>query len=152
MTDFIGSTGHRVTIDCEDDTYVTYYQAGGGWQCRMPTAQFHEIYKPAPAPAWRRGTVTAEWLGYDPEVRVACWSDDSLWNGFGMPYFEREQVEQLVSAQADMLAWRGNDVVATLEGSDEPEVYSPVTLPNGIVVWPIGTGSWCWDRVAYDDR
>lgn len=154
-TDYVNPKGGRVTAVDDKADPVLFYPSGGGFQYSMPAAEFHEEFKPAPPLTWRRGVVTAEWHGYEPEILIPCWSDGGLWNGWGMPYFERAQVEQLMALQPGAMHWDGDKVVATLEGADPedgPEEYGPLTLPDGTEVWGVGTGSWTWDRVEFDEK
>lgn len=153
-TDYINPKGSRVTAVDDKADPVLFYPSGGGFQYSMPAEKFHEEFKPAPPLTWRRGVVTAEWHGYEPEILIPCWSDGGLWNGWGMPYFERAQVEQLIALQPGALHWDGDKVVATLEGADPedgPEEYEPIEI-EGVKVWGVGAGSWTWDRVEFDEK
>jgi hypothetical protein len=146
-------SGWRVTKTEEAEGIVKFRQAGGGFMCSMPADQFHAEFFDAPAPAWRRGTVTAEFMdGYEDgsDVPLACWSDGSLWNGWAMPYMPKESVDKLIAAGVGPLAWDGNNVVAAMgDDVDDLETYLPLVI-EGETTWGVGAGSWCWDAVEFD--
>lgn len=139
MSDYVrNSDGWRVTVTSDDGQHVKFHQAGGGFEQRLPCADFFAKYGPAPAPVWRRAVVTAEFL---EGVHLRCWSDGSRWNGWGMPAFEKAGADKLVDLQVGPLAWRGAAVVGT---DPEEDVWKPRQLGD-VTVWDIGAGSWCWD-------
>lgn len=142
MTVYIDKAGWRVEANRTPEG-VDFHQEGGGFVYSMPTEKFDELFTLAPEKTWRRGTVTAEFLGEG--VKLACWTDGSLWNGFGTPYFERDVVDRLISLGTGPLAWEGDNLTG-----DEDGLVKPVTLPNGLVVWGVGAGYWCWDAVEFE--
>jgi hypothetical protein len=152
--------GIRVAISSDDGEQVEFYTAGGGFARRLPREKFFEIFKPAGARSWRRATVTAEFLtDHDSNpIVLECWSDGSLWNGWGMPAFERVEVDRLMAIVKALdglfpMAWDG-DVVVVKEGEEPEETvrYSPTAMPNGQQAWDIGAGSWTWDRVKFKEE
>jgi hypothetical protein len=145
-----------------EDEFVYFYPQGGGFRCQLPHAKFHEVFELATGERpWRRGYVDADWTeGMGPDgtfLMYPCWSNGDRWNGWGSPYFERATAELIVQHQAqhgdgvNPLRWEGDNVV---EGPSDPAypdefgVYEPMTLPNGVMVWGIGAGSWCWNSVT----
>lgn len=147
MTVYVNAEGWRVEANRTTEG-VDFHQEGGGCVYSMPTAQFDSLFKSAPAQVWRRGTVTAEFLGEG--VSLPCWSDGSRWNGFGQPHFEREVVDHLTQLSADPglppIGWEGDKVAG-----DEDGAVAPFILPNGTMVWGVGAGYWCWDAVEHED-
>lgn len=155
-------TGARVETDMtknNEDDFVHFFPQGGGFAYRMPHAQFHETFELATGERpWRLGYVDADWTeGMGPNdtfLKYPCWTNGDRWNGWGMPYFERATAELIVKHQGDVafvntLRWEGDNVIET--NPDDPEdtgTYEPMTLPNGVLVWGIGAGSWCWNSVT----
>lgn len=146
-----------MTKNNEDET-VTFFPQGGGFNYVMPHAKFHETFELAPKPQWRKGYVDADWTeGMGPDgtfLKYPCWTDGSRWNGWGSPYFERATAEQIVATNAELggyvMLWQDDAVVATPnpEYPDEIDTYAPRYLDNGLKVWGIGAGSWCWNSVT----
>jgi hypothetical protein len=151
MTEYIDKQGGRVQpIDVLADP-VEFYPSGGGFLHNMPRARFLEEFRPAPTKKWRRATTSADWidLGAGDQISyLPCWSDGSLWNGWGMPAFARVEVDYQIgiSKQGGLfpMRWEGDNVVVTDEDGDY--AIAPLTMPDGSLAWDIGAGSWCWDR------
>lgn len=147
--------GQRVEIDDDDGEFVTFFPAGGGFQCRLPHEKFHETFSEAPARTMRRGLVDADWFGED-DMPLPCWSDGSCWNGWSQPHFERAAVEELIrQSQSEELCpmrWDGDAVIVHDSQDNEDVRIDPTTMPNGEKAWAIGAGWWCWNRVRFDDE
>lgn len=129
-------------IDPQADP-VSISPQGGGQVYTVPLSAFRQHYEPAPPAPFRAGTVTAECL---PGVVLACYGNGDRWNGYGMPYFARAEVERLM-AFGYALHWMGDTVVCYQD--DEPEDYEPVVMPDGVPAWGVGAGSWLWDAVRF---
>jgi hypothetical protein len=146
--------GYLVDVKTDNGHEVEFFRQGGGFLCKMPSKEFHELFTLAPEPTMRRGTVTADFLS-DP---LPCWSDGGAWNGWGMPYFARAEVDKLIEVsmreQSDPMRWNGDKVIGSSDdynGEDRDE-YEAVTMPDGSLAWGIGAGSWCWDSVTFDSE
>lgn len=132
-----------VDVFSDDGQTVVFYPQGGGFQHRAPHAEFHARFEPAEAPAFRRGLVDADFV----DAPYPCWSDGMHWNGWGMPYFERETVEQLIAdGVLGGMRWDGDTVVVPMD--DEEDRFNPEVI-NGVTVWGIGAGCYCWDSVEF---
>jgi hypothetical protein len=127
---------------------IRFYPQGGGFERTMHRVPFFDFYEPAPAPYMRRGTVDADFL--DGPATVPCWADDRRWNGWGMPYFTRETVNQLIEMGIGPIQWDGEKVVCRMgDDPEDIEIYEPITAPDGTPIWGVGAGSWCWNGVEF---
>lgn len=145
---------HRVDVSDYGEHVVIYCAQGGGFQLQMARANFDILFEPETTPPpFVRCTVTAEFLGYDPEIALPCYSNGDCWNGWGMPYFPREIVDRLIALTEAggllPLRWDSATGVQVIVKDDDIEdgeyALDPVTMPDGVLAWPIGAGSWCWD-------
>lgn len=151
---YIDTAGRRVeTQDAEADP-VKFYPQGGGFERRLEYTAFHARFLPAPEPAWRAGTVTAEWFVTEEGVNPAypCYSDGSLWNGFGMPYFTKETIDKVLAdypAMGEQIEWVGGKLMQT--DPSDGEIYQ-VEPFDGLseLLYPLGAGFWTWDAVEFD--
>lgn len=98
-------------------------------------------------PLWRRSRFSLEGI----EDSFEGWTNDRLWNGWDMPFFEPKEAKRL-SAQLTHCTPRFDakqDAFITGAG-DEEEIWQAemVELLGGqaIKVYPIGAGSWCWEE------
>ena len=139
--------GHRIEPVNPDAALVLYFRQGGGFQQSMPNEHFHAVFKVAPAPTWRRGTVTAEWFygEADHGPVLPCWTDGDVWNGWGMPHFNRATIDDLIKRMPD-IKWVGNAL--EFGDPDDRQLAYPVIIPGvGEPLWGLGAGSWTWDQV-----
>lgn len=151
----------RFIIDHMADGRVAFFPQGGGFQHFVSLADFLEHFRPAPAPTFKAGRVTGEWLsaeciGADKDVTFPAYLDGRRWNGWSMPYFTKRDA-------MDMLTASGNDwqfapeidaFVIQQDGSDEPEVYKgeDIATPYGTRhVYPVGAGCWTWETVDNEE-
>lgn len=159
---------HRITGDVIEvsETHagtVYYHSQGGGFRRALSTLMFEHVFEPVTSPSpYVRGTVTAEWL-LDEETGLhailPCISNGDRWNGWAMPYFDRDTVNELISLCPDLLRWKDEreyEVVA-LNTGDEPEEWAPdlLMLADGeqiVEAWGIGAGSWCWEGFEPDPK
>lgn len=137
---------------------VFFYPQGGGLQHSMEYDKFHATFKPAPEPIWRTGTVTAEWFYTDqgPDHIYPCYSNGEFWNGFGIPYFTRAAIDQMLtdfhtSWFAETVRWVDGKLMVTDQQEDETCEVVPVTIA-GIdePLYPLGASNWTWDAVKFD--
>jgi hypothetical protein len=152
VLEYEDSEGHRVTISSDDGATVEFYTSGGGFARKLARSRFFEIFKPAAAPTWRRGQVDGDWM--ENGETLPCWSDGSLWNGWSMPFFPREAVDKLIAqSEAESIypmRWEGDTVVMYDEQDDEAVRVTPITMPDGLPAWPVGSGWWCWNSIQYE--
>lgn len=127
----------------------------------LPAAAFHAQYEPY-IPNLLRGSVTADFLDhtgcapYADWPRLDCVSHPHLtWNGWAVPYFEREHIgplaELLERAGLGRLHYENGELFHV---SDTHTIIPPeqFTLPNGstITAWGVGARSWCWQTFLPD--
>lgn len=141
---FKDRNGNLVETRRELTDPVEFWAQGGGFCRKLSLAVFQDHYTEVTAPAQlRRGAVDADFM----ETPLPCWSDGMHWNGWGMPYFERAAVEQLMALDTGgSMHWHGDTVVAIV--SDEEERYEPHVV-EGKLAWAVGAGSWCWNSVDF---
>lgn len=142
------TTGRRIEVSDSTTDPIIFCAQGGDFQCRMPLEEF-EYYEVAPAPTFERATVTAEFLPDD--VVLPCYSNGERWNGLDMPYFDRAAVDRLIELIAGStipIRWADNGAdVIVMDEDYEGGFYTleSVTMPDGVLAWPVGAGSWTWD-------
>jgi hypothetical protein len=153
---WVDKGGHRVSISELGVDEVLFYTAGGGFQCRMPRAKFFDTFREmTEPPAFRPGFVDADWM--EDGERHPCWTKGDLWNGWGMPFFERAVVDKLIEQSSgeglSPMRWDG-DVVVIIDTQEDPENaevrVAPTIMPNGEPAWDIGAGWWCWNQVQFE--
>jgi len=99
----------------------------------------------------RRGTVTAEFLADD--VVLPCFSDGTVWNGWGMPRFDKETALKIVSLMPDLTCNDATGIITLQFLGENPEDYRPHTITcegQEIEVYEIG-GGWTWDSVKFPE-
>src|SRR4051812_49026685 len=89
---------------------------------------------------------------------VEGWSDGSTaWNGWERPLFDFDQASQLVAVYNQLpwgppkKAWYDSEKDAfcfLLDGDAEPECYGPMPESSvpGLRFYPVGAGSWTWEK------
>jgi len=84
----------------------------------------------------------------------AGWTNGRLWNGWEKPHFEFGEANRLLQSRTN-LSFRydsAQDAFAAPDGNGEVESWAGrVITPlerEPIKVYPIGTGSWCWEEEA----
>lgn len=152
--------GGIVEVYKRENGVVYFAPQGGGFVKHTTQDIFDRMFEPAPEPQYLRGTVTADWLAEGQTI--PCVSNGDRWNGWAMPYFDRDTVNELIALMPGALRWKDEreyEVVATLVDVDvdEQEEWTPhtLTLANGeqlVEMWPIGAGSWCWDGFEPDPK
>lgn len=165
---YVDKDGHRVetcanlvTIRRPSPTVPTVYfhAQGGGFQQSMPLTEFSERFTAETTPpAFRPGTVTAEWFATDngKDHSYACYSNGDRWNGFGMPAFSKSVVDEMLtdwanSGFAENVRWEGGQLFVYDPSEDDTYEVTPVTIP-GIAdpLYPLGAGSWTWDQIEFE--
>ncbi|KND62276.1 hypothetical protein BVER_01709 [Candidatus Burkholderia verschuerenii] len=133
---------------------VEFIPQGGGFLRSMSRADFEKNFVPATVPAFERATITADWL---PEgVNLPAYSNGLAWNGWAMPYFDRETAMRLVEIMPEIRYDEQHDAfIAHDETSGEDDVFAGVSIQvegEAVTVYPIGAGSWCWETSDEDEQ
>lgn len=149
-TVYADKDGHFVEISSSVNQEVQFSPQGGGFIRTMKAADFHARFKPAPAPTFKRALATGDWFEEVDAKPLACYMDDRVWNGWAMPYFEFEAAKEAVKPfNGRYDAARDVFIVPASDGGEEPEEFAACPLlidGKTIKVYPIGAGSWCWDK------
>jgi hypothetical protein len=155
VADLVGKTvqmqgeAARYEVAAASDDRVTFFHKGGGFHQIMKTQTFLDTFTLVTESAkFEEVLITADWL--DEGVSIPAYSDGSCWNGWAVPYFGEEGVQQLLSLLPNVR--RGKGMHATLEVLEtEPPEWIPVD-PKVIVIndcavltFPVGAHYWCWD-------
>jgi hypothetical protein len=144
--------GALIVDGYDADGNLLAHPKGGGLQFQIPPsehARFDIVADAETTPIFTRGLFSVE--GVD-EV-FEGWTDGHRWNGWAMPFFEREQAEWVMRCLSPSGHFdTARDCFITTTSPDEPEEWQGVTisLPDGgsALVYPIGAGSWIWDDEA----
>lgn len=145
--------GGALVVDGYDDAgNLLAHPMGGGLQYQIPPhehARFDIVADAEATSIFKRARFCIEGVDQDFEG----WTDGKRWNGWAMPFFEREQAElvmRCLSPEGQFDPTR--DCFITATSPDEPEEWKGTTiiLPDGgeAQVYPIGAGSWIWDDEA----
>lgn len=120
-----------VQISSIEDGRVHFVADGGGFVRNAPVAEFLDRYEVADAATldslrvFRRELVTI-----DDELGIPAWVDGTLWNGWVIPFFEKDAVEKLIETTFGEGSDRGATIfedegdyvlVETACGEDLPE-------------------------------
>lgn len=143
--------GGLYEISTEDDGRIGIWPQGGGFQRSLSAEFFADQFVAAPALVMRRGTVTAEFLAED--VVLPCFSDGRVWNGWGMPRFDKETALKVVSLMPNPSYNEATGIITLQFVGEEPEDYRPHTITcegEAIEVYEIG-GGWTWDIVKFPE-
>jgi hypothetical protein len=145
----------RVEAADADADPVHFWRQGGGFRHTLTHAQFHAAFKLAPPPPWHHGTVTADWF-QDDEGQFRewpCWSNGDRWNGWGMPYFTKATIDQLIGAMtglSETAKWVDGKLMFTDTQEDETYEIVPMIAPGcAEPLYGLGAGHWCWDAVEF---
>lgn len=135
---------------------MSFYPDGGGFERTLSTVQFNQEFEPSIRDlSLKQGIVGADFLD---DKTFPCYTDGTLWNGFGVPLFELS-VAKLVVQEANagmpddelvMVKFEGNDMMTLDDDTEgtyrlvEPEDH----IVNGVEMrlYAVGDG-WTWDRV-----
>ena len=96
-----------------------------------------------------------DWL---PDVVFAGYTDDSDWNGFERPYFDRETaIDLLQRCEASGYTWEYDEVndefivIQAGSGDDYREAFVGEIFDVGdqiMRLYPIGADSWIWGQTT----
>lgn len=114
--------GGLYEISTEDDGRIAIWPQGGGFQRSLSAEFFADQFVEAPALVMRRGTVTAEFLAED--VVLPCFSDGRVWNGWGMPRFDKETALKVVSLMPNPSYNEATGIITLQFVGEEPEDYT----------------------------
>jgi hypothetical protein len=143
--------GGLYEVSTEADGRIAIWPQGGGFQRLLSAEDFASQYVVAPALVMRRGTVTAEFLAED--VVLPCFSDGAVWNGWGMPRFDKETALKLVSLMPALSYNEATGIITLQFVGEEPEDYQPHAITcdgEEIEVYEIG-GGWTWDSIIFPE-
>jgi hypothetical protein len=144
---------------------VEIYTQGGGFVRRISREVFERDFAPAgDIQKPRKGLATGHWLNGRP---LQAYYSELNWNGWLMPYFERDDLLQAIKSQPGMsnvtydekddqfIAFMGADPdKATPEEREELTERYPaqqVETIDGIkTLYALGAGSWCWEEYSED--
>ena len=144
-----------MVVDGYDETgRLLAHTLGGGLQYTIGSHGIVSLRKVSDAemkhPRWRKSRFALEGV----PGTFGGWTDGRLWNGWERPHFEFDEANRLLHRLTD-LAFRYDSaqdafIVSDWSGEEEPWVAEVITPPDGeaIKVYPIGTGSWCWQEEA----
>ncbi len=144
-------TGRLFELISRDGASVQFAPQGGGFVLSAPPADFDRDFK-ASAPdegKYFPATVTAEWLE-DGNLKLDCYSNFMVWNGWGMPFFDEEAARKLSQMLPNLRYDGERDLyISKDEGTNDEDEY-PATLINvegrTVKTYAIGSGYWTWDR------
>jgi hypothetical protein len=147
MTVYVNKQGLRVETVSADADEVVFYPAGGGFQMSCSAQEFAMDFslEPPDANPWIHTKLGID--GY--EERFYGYANKARWNGWAMPCFEHYQVTKMAEFFGLSFDSMNNVWFRGLAGSDEYEDWTPTEISvNGqtLVVFTIGSGSWCWDN------
>lgn len=157
---YVDASGNRYETNNPDDPRVMVWPQGGGAHANVPHKQFHAAFtREAQPPAWRAGTVTAEWFATDdgPGKAYPCWSNGEVWNGWGMPAFTKATIDEMLVDSApdrftETVTWVDGKLMVYDPQEEETYTIDPITIP-GIAepLYSLGAGSWTWDAVKFKE-
>lgn len=141
--------GWMVSLLSEDDGVTSFAPQGGGFVRKMNSQDFHRSFKPCELPPYRQVSVTVEGLG-DDGLGFVAYSNGRRWNGWAMPHFPLHSALAVAQAMGDVRYDEARDVFILETQGDEPEEFAAEVIQvdgEGVKVYPIGAGYWCWDVV-----
>lgn len=142
---------------------------GGGFLKKFSKSAFDALFVPVTVDfPLKKGTVTADFFSDD--VFLPCYSTGLVWNGWGVPLFDRETAHRVVELlnmteqlfdpksqwSGDVILHRNCEFDKNSPSSESNEKYvrfqSEAHLINGVStnLWRIGDG-WTWDAVEFED-
>jgi hypothetical protein len=138
------------------DDFVLGCQLGGGWQRRIPRAEFDRLFRP-----YDETIDTAEWYeacfgieDYFGEDGIRGFTRGFLWNSWETPVFPKESVDQIAAVFDDVVYLAETDEVRVNTYYDDvPHLHFKGfdIVVNGEThrVYQVGD-SWCWHRATDD--
>lgn len=157
MKTFINKKTGDAYLATISDNAIVLYREGGGFLFRSTLAEFVEQYEERRSkPLMRAGTVTAEWfdVGTPP---FPCFSDGIAWNGWGVPYFEKNVALQIIKLMPYSLELaEDGETINYINREDPTEEVVTFTATQhridnvDIALYAIGDG-WTWDAVKFEE-
>lgn len=139
--------GHLVEVKTMGLETVEFSNQGGGFLRTMRRADFEKRLVQTDTPPYEPVTIVAEWL--DDDARLPAYSNGLLWNGWEMPYFEKDTALRLMGMMPGIRYDEKRDAfIARDENADEDDIYGKVSILVGdktVDTYAIGAGSWCWE-------
>lgn len=146
---------NRVELDRFENGRAFFFSQGGGFQHSVTIKEWDANFRVAKKPVFAKAKVTGEWL--DDGVKVECYSNGNVWNGWAMPYFTKKQADAYMKLQnaADLVPTMRydakQDAYIVGEGEEmETYVMECIMVPcrggeKQIEVYGIGSGGWTWE-------
>lgn len=141
-----------VRVERVEDGKVHFSPLGGGFMYSQSEADFARSFRVHDPKAerlqYRQAQIGGDHVYGAPYL---AYVDGRLWNGWAMPMFPRESAERMMR-ELDGIRYDGDQdaFIVDFGGDFEPEVYTPeqiVVDGEPIIVFSIGSGSWCWEVV-----
>jgi len=144
-----------MVVDGYDETgRLLAHTLGGGLQYTIGSHGIVSLRKVSDAelkhPRWRKSRFALEGV----PGTFAGWTDGRLWNGWAKPHFEFAEANRLLHSLTE-LSFRydsAQDAFVAPDGNGEAESWAAAVITplegEPIKVYPIGTGSWCWEEEA----
>lgn len=131
------------------DGMVHFSRQGGGFVMQLTAADFAAKFTRADLPTYSAIEVDADWL---PDgMTLPAYSNGMRWNGWAMPYFERDTATRLLAIAEDLTYDEAADhFVMKGQDGDEADVFAATMIEvdgKTIKVYPVGLGSWTWSFV-----
>jgi len=89
-----------IRISSAVDGVVEFHPLAGGWTSKATTENFLKHYEHIPEEvmrevlrSWSRIMVDTDSM----DAPIPAWSNGTLWNGWQVPYFERQAIEQAIA-------------------------------------------------------
>lgn len=151
------ASGDLYEVQGVDGGYVQIVSTGGGFLKKVLASEFFgdcEEYTGdivEPRPAW----VGADWM----EACYPCWAREKRWNGWAVPYFTREQIEEMLAAKfidgnddfsIKFDEARGAYVLNDEDGEHVFEAVEVVQYGQIVKVFCFDYG-WCWSHMGWRD-
>lgn len=106
-----------VQISSVEDGRVHFVADGGGFVRNAPAAEFLKRYEFADEATLDSLRVfRRELVAIDDEEGIPAWVDGTLWNGFALPFFEKEAVEKLIETTFGEGSDRGATIFPVEDG------------------------------------
>ena len=131
-----------------DENTAYLYPEGGGFIRAIPIDDFNASFvEDESEPEFKRELVSAEWM----EACFLAYSNGVRWNGWAVPYFTWEQVDDLAKLMPDAIRC-GNGKVEEFDFEEgewiEVERANLLFDDGPVAVFKLGNG-WCWEVVTF---
>ncbi len=152
-----------VVVEQEWDGTLIAFPSAGGFRLRIPADKVEEFdfikvpQEMLERSPFHKARFTADWM---PEGKsYVGWTTGQLWNGWGMPSFEKVVADEVV---ADLDGWKvtfdpeKDQYTLISENEDEPYIVQGATIQvedrgrrKKIKVYDIGSGYLTWNAPEY---